>query len=159
MTIDFTKYEDKYLNLFRAGTTDDPYIIRTDLIKIVNNLAILVEYPNKFYHVTIPNFTEVYVNAGEELTEPEPNTFICDYDGGRLIFNSQHNGQMVSASYQGMGVILTYACRVADASSTTEVVTTLQDIIDTSAKSITFHTTSPTSSDGEDGDVWFVYQE
>ncbi|MDD4781937.1 MAG: hypothetical protein PHT02_15230 [Tissierellia bacterium] len=159
MTIDFTKYEDKYLNLFRAGTTEDPYVIRTDLIKIVNNLAILVEYPNNFYHVTIPGFTEVYINAGEELTEPEPYTFICDYLSRRLIFNSQHNGEMISATYQGMGVILTYACTVALSNSTEEVPITLQDIIDTSAKSITFHTTSPTSSDGNDGDIWFVYQE
>lgn len=159
MAIDFTKYEDSYLILKRAGTQSDPYVEKNEYITVINNIAVLSEIPARLNHVIIPNFTEIFLNSWETLEEPAENTFIVDYTTGRLIFNSAHNGEVLHASYHGTGVILTFASRIVLADSTPEAVTTLQDIINTAAKSITFHNTSPNQEDGKDGDIWFIYDE
>lgn len=136
----------------RAGTIDDPLVSLENSRVIINNQITLDEIPDQFSHITIADYTEVF--KLEDLTE---TNFYTNYLNGNITFLPSEEGKTVIASYLGRGVILYPVERLYTNITSEGVVTTLQDIIDTSAKSITFHTTAPEYSDGENGDIWFVY--
>ena len=148
------EFNDPLVFQLRAGTEADPYVSLENSRVIVNNQITLDEIPCELNHVTITGYTEVY-----ELADLATSTFFSNYLNGLITFDQSQEGTTVTASYYGRGVILYPIERLYTDVSSSGVVTTLQSIVDTSAKSITFHTTAPESTDGENGDVWFVYQE
>lgn len=145
---------DSFYIIWRKGTESDPFILINNYsTTIVNRYAILREIPDPKQHVVISGYTEIYEN------NPTGTNFYVDYNTGLLFFDASQNGNAITPVFYGRGIIMTSASRIFLHNEDPEVITSIQDLIDTSAKSITFHTTSPTSSDGNDGDIWFVYQE
>ena len=109
---------------------------------------------NSTYWTSV-NFVEVISNT-VVLSKYQ---YYVDYISGLVTTNNYFNNNNLICEYLGEGCAFTPSSRIYSSSVGTEVTATLEDIISTSAKSITFHPTPPTSEDGEDGDVWFVYQE
>ncbi len=85
--------------------------------------------------------------------------YYVDYLNGIVYHYEYFSNHNLIYKYLGEGVDLYPSSRIWTKADGNEVVETLDQIIETSARSITFHTTPPTSEDGENGDVWFVYQE
>jgi len=109
---------------------------------------------NTSYWIQI-NFTEV-LNNNKVLSKYE---YYVDYINCIIQTHSYFSNKNIICKYLGEGLELIPVTKVWTKEENGDVVETLAELISTSAKSITFHTTSPTSSDGENGDIWFVYQE
>jgi len=146
------EFNDPLLYELRAGTQEDPYIDKIDSRLIVNNNIVLDELPDSFNGVIINGYTEV-----RKIIDLTATNFFVNYLNGIITFTSSENSKTVVANYKGRGVIQMPSSRSYYTNGVGDVVGTIQSLIDTSAKSITFHTTTPLSSDGEDGDIWFVY--
>lgn len=144
----------------RAGTTEDPFIHYSgQQIMIKENQVLLPEIPDFFQKVTVTGESITWVEIFDTTAELTENQYRVNYSWGLVDFHSSRNGLTLSFDFYGTGVFYLPMARIWSQNLGNTVTQTLQDIIDTSAKSITFHTTSPTSSDGNDGDIWFVYQE
>lgn len=116
-------YKDPLLILKRDGTVEDPYIDITEDIKITNNNATLLELPVEFNHVTISGYTEIYEGS------PTSTEFIVDYVNGRVRFNLTEENKTLTFTYKGRGFILYPATRIYSTGTNPDVVTTLQDLI------------------------------
>lgn len=152
---DFT-FNDPILSTRRSGSVLDPYIPISQSIMVQNNKVLLAEIPDSLQHVTVTGESVTWVEIYEGL--PTANQFLVDYSLGIVTFHSSRNNLELQFDYYGTGCDYFPVSRIWTDNEGTTVTETLQDIIDTSAKSITFHTTAPISTDGENGDIWFVYQ-
>jgi len=148
---------DPIISLRRAGTYDDPYVSINENIKIINNRVLLTEKPNLTQKVSVTGESITWY----ELTEgtPASNQYIVDYYNGIVTFHPDAEGYILAFAYTGEGAVFFPASRIWSESSGGVVSQTMQDIIDTQVHHFYFSTSLPTINDGEDGDVWFVYQE
>ena len=143
----------------RAGTLEDPYIHYENYqYKIIENKILLNEIPDRFYKVNIECdgiiWNEIFEDRGLENNE-----FKTDYINGVLTFHPDMNGLTVYIDFWGTGVIFFPATRIWTISEGGNVVQTLDEIMTTSAKLITFHPEEPYIDDGKDGDIWYVYKK
>ena len=151
----------------RAGTTEDPFVFITQTITILQGQATLQECPDSFQGITIAlsvapyttYYTKEINNVEYNEVLPDISTFVYDAEHGILYGDTSFNNQSFTVTYYGTGTFYLNSDRVyTTVDENGDITQTLQQLIDTSAKSITFHTTAPESSDGENGDIWFVYQ-
>jgi hypothetical protein len=117
-------YIDPLFIVWRKGTIDDPYVTRTDSTKIVNKSIVLLEVPDRFTHVTITGYSEIYQG------DPTSSQFIVDYATGFVTFNISEEAKTVAATYKGRGLIMYPASRVRVHNSNPDVVQSIQDIVD-----------------------------
>ena len=115
----------------------------------------LNKIPTNTSYWTQINFVEV-LNNNKALNKYE---YFVDYLNCIVSLHPYFSNKNLICKYLGAGLELIPVTKVWTKSEGGDVLQTLAELIDTSAKSITFHTTPPTVSDGADGDVWFVYQE
>jgi len=127
---DYFKYNDPLIIIHRTGTEDDPYNERTDEYKIINNIIVLYEIPDKFNKVQIENYYEVF-----EDQEILSNNFKVDYSNGMVSFNPSEEGKTISARIFGRGIILYPASRIY-LYGTDNAVLNLQDLIDINNQTI-----------------------
>jgi Tfp pilus assembly protein PilZ len=120
------------------------------LVSCTNKLVTNTTYWQEVYFVEVINI------SNNVLTKYQ---YYVDYISKIITVNNYFNNSQLIFDYLGEGNTFISANSIYTLSEGTEVLQTLQNIIDTSAKSITFHTTPPTDEDGENNDIWFVYQE
>lgn len=111
--------------VWRSGTHDDPYVDRSDVLKIINGTVILHEIPDDFNHVFIDGYSEVFKEA------PLSNQFVVDYQNGYIFFNASEEGKTITANYKGKGVVLYPAQRIYIQNENPEITISLQEVIDT----------------------------
>lgn len=133
-TMEYPQYNDPFLIIWRAGTADDPYIDKTDTLKIVNNQIVLSEIPDEFNHVTISGYAEVY------NTPPTSTQFVVNYRNGIVTFNPSEEGKTVTATYKGRGVIMYPAERIYVHSDNPDMTQNIQQMIDGGRQAIQVYT-------------------
>jgi hypothetical protein len=155
-----TKVVVNIANLWNSITTyqvGDLVYTETDGVK--SSFECLVSCTN----ITTTNSTywqQIYfVELISNTTVLTKYQYYIDYVSGLAYLNSYFNDSQLIFEYQGKGNTFTSTNRIFSKSVGSEVTETLEQLIETSAKSITFHIIAPTVSDGVDGDIWFVYQE
>jgi len=126
---------------------------------IKENQVLLSEIPDFFQKVTVTGESITWVEIFDTTAELTENQYRVNYSWGLVDFHSSRNGLTLSFDFYGTGVFYWPIARLWTQENNGTVTQTLQQLIDTSAKSITFHPNDPIPTDGEDGDVWFVYQE
>jgi len=117
------QYNDPILITWRLGTVDDPYIPRTDTKKIINNEIVLFEIPDKFSHVTVDGYTEVY-----DAQEISTTNFKVNYQNSIVTFNPSEEGKTITASYMGKGIIQYPAEKIYFHGENPDIVENLQEI-------------------------------
>lgn len=144
----------------RAGTTEDPFIHYSGQeIMIKENQVLLSEIPDFFQKVTVTGEFITWVEIFDTTAELTENQYRVNYSWGLVDFHSSRNGLTLSFDFYGTGVFYWPIARLWTQENNGTVIQTLQQLIDTSAKSITFNPNEPTSSDGNDGDIWYVYTD
>lgn len=124
------KYFDSIRMLLRKGTAEDPYVLKTENVTIINNKASLDEVPDSFYHVVIDGYSEIYKDTFDEVKMIASNQFYVDYQNGMLYFNESENGKSLTAIYKGRGVIQYPAERIWVHGDNPWAVDNLQQFID-----------------------------
>jgi len=148
-------FNNPILSTRRKGDDLDPFIPLVQSILVKDNKVLLSEIPSQFEHVTVSGLDVTWTEIYKDL--PNEDQFLVDYSMGLVYFNPSRNDSELQFTFKGTGCQYFPIDRIWTLADGTTVTQTLRSLIDTSAKSITFHTTSPLSSDGEDGDIWFVY--
>lgn len=126
-------YLDPLHIVWRKGTPEDPYTLRSEFIKVVNQTIILSEIPDKVYRVRITGYTEVNHEtfSNRVLSEKE---FYVNYSTGVLQFNSKAEAVTLNPVYKGRGFIQYPADRIYYQDKFNNVVYSLKDIIDNTKK-------------------------
>lgn len=124
------KYFDSIRHLLRAGTVDDPYVLKVTQEKIVNNKINLDEIPDPMYHVRIEGYTELDRNVYYKTKEIPSDKFYIEYDNGVVYFNLTEDGKTVTVEYKGRGVLQFPAERIYIHSPNPWAVDNLQELID-----------------------------
>lgn len=114
----------------RTGSDDNPYLQIDESMKIINNIITLAEVPDKFSHVQVENYVEIYSGV------PTSTQFIVNYQNGIVTFNPSENGETVSVTYFGKGYILYPANRIIVHNEDPNIETSLQTIIDNGMEAI-----------------------
>ncbi len=127
---EYLQYQDSSLFLWRSGDLHDPYIDKTDNLRIVNNRAVLDEVPDQFNRVVIEGMTEIVQEVFGYKKHPDSNEYFVDYANGIVTFNESLNGQSRVAVYKGRGKILIPATRIWVNSDNPYAVDNLQELID-----------------------------
>jgi len=120
------------------------------LVSCINKLTTNATYWQEVYFVEVINI------SNSVLTKYQ---YYVDYISKIITVNNYFNNSQLIFEYLGEGNTFIGANSIYTLNEGTEVLQTLQDIVDTSVKTISFSTSAPTVSDGVDGDIWFVYQE
>lgn len=107
------------------------------------------DYWKRIYFIEVSNVNKIL----------DKFEYYVDYLNGIVFHNQYFNNKTLTYQYLGEGTHLFPASRIWTQENNGVVKETLEDILNTSAKSITFHTVAPTDDEGNDGDIWFVYQE
>lgn len=164
-------FYDPFISI-RRGDNTQPLVNLSEYKKIVNSVVVLSEIPNKFNKVQVMGNINSEIYQWYEIYDGLPNfdvvnkigTYRVDYVHGYVYFHPDTNGGILQFSFTGSGAVYVPASRVYSSFQTNgdgsyDITQTLQDIVNTSAHHFIFSTVQPVSSDGEDGDIWFVYQE
>lgn len=120
----YLQYNDPLHIIWRKGTIDDPYINKETVQKIINNIIVLDEIPDKFNHVFIDGYTEIFEG------EPNSTQFKVNYQNGIVTFNPSEEAKSIIATYKGRGQILYPASKIYIHSENPDAVKTLQDLVD-----------------------------
>lgn len=119
---------------WRKGTTEDPYIERVDVQKVVHQRIALLEIPDRLYRARISGMQEINHETFVER-KLEDNEFYVDYSNGFIFFSPTKEAFTMSISYRGKGFILYPATRIITENSE-GVTQTLQSLIDESKLSL-----------------------
>lgn len=123
-------YLDPIHIVWRKGTTEDPYIQKSEFIKVVNQTVILTEIPDKFYRVRIEGMTEVNYQKVTQMGI-QPNEFIVQYETGVIQFHEDKEAQTVGVLYKGRGFVQYPSSRIYHQENN-DVIRSLYEIIEDS---------------------------
>lgn len=132
----YDQYNDSMRILWRNNTQDDPYIDKTESLKIINNRIVLSEIPAEFHRVMINGYTEVDQRKPGSKKIPDVNDFIVNYSNGVINFHPSQEGKIVNAVYKGRGMIQYPASRIWAHYPNPDVVMNLQEIIELSRQRV-----------------------
>lgn len=128
-------YLDPLHIVWRKGTLDDPYIDRTEFLKVVNNKIVLAEIPDRFTRVKIAGMQEInYDGAPKKIIEP--NEFSVNYSTGVIQVHPSQESNTLNVSYKGRGFIQYPASRIYHQDEMNGVVESLDKIIEEARESI-----------------------
>lgn len=119
----------------RKGDSTDPFIPITENLKVIHNIAVLNEIPDKFKKVNIEGMFEKQTDFYNENNNIGENEYIVDYKLGYVFFNEKVNNTTVKANYLGTGVVLYPSSRIYD-TGRTDIIVTIQEMIDGGRKAI-----------------------
>lgn len=109
---EYFQYNDSSLIIWRDGTDLDPYVDKSDTLKIVNNRAVLDEIPDPTSKVKINGMIEIDTRVYNAPKTPSENQYIVNYSNGIITFHNSLNGQDKVAIYKSRGKILIPANRI-----------------------------------------------
>ncbi|MBN3402960.1 hypothetical protein [Clostridium botulinum] len=112
----------------RKGDSTDPFKPIIENLKIINNVAILDEIPNKFRRVNVEGLVEKRTDFYNENNNIDENEYIVDYKYGYVFFNEKMNNKTVEAEYLGTGVVLYPSSRIYD-TGREDIIITIQEMI------------------------------
>lgn len=137
MTYTQSGFLDPIHIVWRAGTSEDPYVDRIEYLKVVNHKIVLSEIPDKFYRVRISGLTEVNI---ERITKYElgVNEFSVDYSSGIIQVNAIQEAKTLNIMYKGRGFIQYPSNRIYHQDSFNNVVLSLDEIISKSLDSVEY---------------------
>lgn len=123
-------YLDPLHIVWRKGTSDDPYVLRTEFLKVVNQTIVLQEIPDKVYRVRISGYKEI---NHEKLTSKGilSNEFYVNYATGIISTHADAEAVTFNVVYKGRGFIQYPADRIYYQDKFNNVVYSLKEIIDT----------------------------
>lgn len=101
----FHEFESPIHVIWRKGTTDDPYIDRVDVTKVVNQRIVLLEVPDSNQRVKIPNMSEINFESFQKYSL-DIDEFYVDYTNGFIYTHSSKEGQTLTCVYKGRGMLL-----------------------------------------------------
>lgn len=117
--------------VWREGTPNDPYIHRSESMKVVNQTLVLQEIPDKVYRVNINGYKEINY---ETLTNIgiKPNEFHVNYSTGIILFHADAEAKTITVVYKGRGFIQYPADRIYYQDKFNNVIYSLKNIIENS---------------------------
>jgi lysophospholipase L1-like esterase len=123
---------DDYLlyTLFRKGTSDDPYIEKSEEQQVHNCIVRLSEIPQKQYRVSITSSdNSLWYEIDDGL--PESNQYKVNYNTGSIQFSSDNEAKTFTFNYLSVGQILINSERIKiSLDQGLNVQDTLQKLID-----------------------------
>lgn len=132
----YDQYNDSIRIIWRNNTQDDPYVDKTESLKIINNRIVLSEIPTEFQRVLINGYTEIDQRKPSAKKIPDEKSFIVNYSNGIIDFHSSQEGKTVVAVYKGRGMIQYPASRIWAHYPKPDVVLNLQEIIEMSRQRV-----------------------
>jgi hypothetical protein len=127
----YLEHIDSSVIVWRKGTSEDPYIPRSDSLPVINNRITLLEVPSYTHKVQITGFVEVPEEVYKKTKALKENEFVVNYAVGIIQFHPSQEGNTLVCSYLGRGLILYPASRIyAIARNNPDVLVTLQDYVD-----------------------------
>ncbi|RNB52686.1 hypothetical protein EDM57_21095 [Brevibacillus gelatini] len=132
----YNQYNDSIRIIWRSNTQDDPYVDKTESLKIINNRIVLSEIPTEFHRVLINGYTEIDQRKPNSKKIPDVNDFIVNYSNGVIDFHPSQEGKTVVAVYKGRGMIQYPASRIWAHYPNPDVVMNLQEIIEISRQRV-----------------------
>lgn len=147
---DYFIFDDSSLIIWRDGSANDPYVDKSDTLRIVNNRAVLDEIPDKYSGVkiyditgyppdtdwsvidlnTLPTMIEVDTRIYNAPKTPNIDQYIVNYANGVITFHPDMNGKNRLAVYKGRGKILIAASRIWITHNNPYAVDNLQEFVD-----------------------------
>lgn len=128
----YLEYNNPLAIIYRSGTSDDPFIPKSDSMPVINNLITLLEVPSQAHGVQITGFTEITEDKYKQTYYIGENEFLVNYSIGNIQFNPVHDGKTITCNYMSRGLIMYPASRIYTlAKENPDIVVTLQDYIDT----------------------------
>lgn len=129
----YFQFNDPVRIIWRAGTTEDPYIPRVESKRIINNKVVLEEIPSSFDKVKVSGYTEVQEDTLRRKKVLLPNEFCVNYNNGIIEFNSSEEDKTLVFEYKARGIIQYPAERIfAHNKRKNNIVENLQEILDDS---------------------------
>ncbi|PGZ96936.1 hypothetical protein COE51_16325 [Bacillus pseudomycoides] len=120
-------YNDPIIIQRRKGTPDDPHVPITETIQVINGKAQLKEVPSRFDRVAVSGNNETWFEVeNKSLTNTMYNV---DYTNGIVFFNSNNNNKSLTFKYLGTGSLFTPSSRVWTKARDSNVIETLEDVI------------------------------
>ncbi|GAA4881716.1 hypothetical protein GCM10023310_72180 [Paenibacillus vulneris] len=108
----YVQYNDPVLIVWRKGTPDDPFLDKSDSLKVINNMIVLSEIPSDQFKVTIAGLTEIDKLTYERRKELQPHEFLVNYSNGIVQFHPSQEFKTLFPQYKGRGQILYPASRI-----------------------------------------------
>lgn len=119
----------------RKGDSTEPFKPIIENLRIIDNIAILNEIPDKFRRVNIQGMFEKRTDCYDGNNNIAENEYIIDYKLGYVFFNEKMNDKTVKTEYLGTGVVLYPASRIYD-TGRKDVIVTIQEMIDGGRRAI-----------------------
>jgi hypothetical protein len=121
-------YLDPIHIVWRKGTPDDPYIDKSEFLKVVNQKIVLTEIPDKFTGVAITGMREVNYDRvrNKSLAEDE---FYVNYSTGEIQVHASKEGKTLNVFYKGRGFIQYPSERIYYRDKNNNIVETLEELI------------------------------
>lgn len=132
----YDQYNDSVRIIWRNNTQDDPYVDKTESLKIINNRIVLSEIPTEFHRVIINGYTEIDQRKPSAKKIPDEKDFIVNYSSGTIDFHASQEGKTVVAVYKGRGMIQYPASRIWAHYPNPDAVLNLQEIIELSRQRV-----------------------
>lgn len=128
-------YLDPLHIVWRDGTAQDPYILKSEFIKVVNQTIVLTEIPDKSYRVRINGYKEINYESFNDKGL-DKNEFYVNYATGILQLNSDAEYKTLNITYKGRGFIQYPADRIYYQDKFNNVVYSLKDIIENTKRGV-----------------------
>jgi hypothetical protein len=111
--------------VWRKGDDLDPYILKEESLKVIQNKIVLDEIPDEFYGVRITGFHEVF-----DVEDISSESFLVNYQNGIVTFDKSQEGVTLVVEYKGRGILQYPAERIYSYNETTQAIETLQEMLD-----------------------------
>jgi hypothetical protein len=135
MTYTKSGYLDPIHIVWRAGTSEDPYVDRIEYLKVVNHKIVLSEIPDSFYRVRISGMNEVNTERIDTISLAE-NEFHVNYSSGIIQVHEKQEANTLNIIYKGRGFIQYPSNRIYHQDKMNDVVMSLEEIIDKSFEKV-----------------------
>lgn len=113
--------------IWRKGTVDDPYIPKVEMLPVINQRIVLDEIPAKDNRVKIPFLKEINHDAYIKFFLNEDEYYV-DYSNGIVFFHASKEGETLTLTYKGRGIMLYPSSRIYHHDRDTDTVLTLKEI-------------------------------
>lgn len=130
-----SQYLDPIHIVWRDGSTSDPYVEKTEYLKVVNQTIVLNEIPDKVFRVRIQGLVEVNADS-IKVSALVANQFSVNYATGVIQVHKDMEGKTLNVFYKGRGFIQYPSDRIYHQDKFNNVILTLNDIIDKSLESV-----------------------
>ena len=130
-----TDFNNSIITQRRLGTSEDPFVNLSEAHTIENSVVQLSEIPDSFQKVTV---TGQSITWSEQVSGlPSVNTYVVDYSINLVTFHSSREGMQLQFDFKGTGLHFIPISMIYTNASDGEVITTLQDVVESSGEAST----------------------